>query len=298
METAASSPIAITQESLKLFGTLVNTSNRSFLEVDSSLPWVDGVDKSIMPKRAEHAWIYGTKYWDMLTDDQRSELLWLETGRDITAFIKLERFLPVLYVGYINKYQNALPKEIYDYLMIFSKEEIVHTLIFKKYMKMAELPMIVDPESPYQAFIGVVNDLPPIYGIFFTLIVEWAAELNAMYITQHEDAEPFTKRMMRAHHVEEVRHIAFGKRIVEAHFANATPEEHESLVKLFSSIVSGVYSEITYNRMIGEYTSFKFPISKDDKDAISEVRNSDHNRALNVLRFSEMNDWLATLGIK
>src|SRR3569623_2995363 len=117
MQTTTS-PILATDENLRVFGNLVATSNRSYMEVESALPWSNGVDRSIAPKRREHSWIYGTRYWDMLNEDQQLELLWLENGRDVTAFIKLERFLPVLYVGYINKYRDALPKEIYDYLMI------------------------------------------------------------------------------------------------------------------------------------------------------------------------------------
>ena len=151
------------------------------------------MDKTVAPKRAEHSWIYGSRYWHMLTAEQRHELLWLETGRDVTAFIKLERFLPVLYVGLINKHGDTMPKEIYDYMLIFSKEEIVHTLMFKRFMAAAKLPMIQDAESPYKSFIENVNSMPPADGIMFTLVVEWAAELNAVICTQYEGCKSITK---------------------------------------------------------------------------------------------------------
>lgn len=293
-----SSPIVVSEANLKLIDTLVSTSHRSSLEVEFGLPWEQGVDKSIAPKRPEHAWLYGTRFWDQLSPAEQHELLWLENGRDVTAFIALERFLPVLYVGYINKYGPTLPREIYDYLMIFSKEEIVHTMIFKRYMKVAGLPLIQDPESPYKEFIAQVMELPPIYGIFFTLIVEWAAELNAMHLTQFDEAEPFTKRMMRAHHVEEVRHIAFGKRLVEDYIAQASPEELQKIRSIFMPIAQGVYAELTYNRLMGNYTSFKFPVAHDDQAAIDEIRNSPHNKELNAIRFREMNEWLGKLWLQ
>jgi hypothetical protein len=292
-----SSPILASEDNLRVYSNLVAASHRSYLEVESALPWANGIDKSIAPKRAEHSWIHGTRYWDMLTEAQRLELLWLETGRDVTAFIKLERFLPVLYVGYINKFRDALPKPIYDYLMIFSKEEIVHTLIFKRYMKLGQLPLIQDPDSPYKNFIAVVNDISPVFGIFFTLIVEWAAELNAVFLTQFEGAEPMTQKLFREHHMEEVRHIAFGKRIVEDYVAQATEEQMDKLRQQFVPIVKGVYDEITYNRMIGNFTSFAFPVGCDDTDAIAEIRNSAHNREINKQRFHEMDTWLEKIGV-
>lgn len=295
---AKQAPILSTPDNLKLYGTLVSTSNRSSLEVDIALPWANGIDKAVLPKRAEHSWIYGTRYWDMLTDEQKHELLWLENGRDVTAFIKLERYLPILYVGYILKYRDELPKEIYDYLLIFSKEEIVHTMMFKRYMKLAQLPMIMDPESPFKAFLAVVGDMKPVFGIFFTLVLEWAAELNAVHLSQYEGCEPLTKRMFREHHVEEVRHIAFGKRIVEDFFEQGDPEEVARIREQFKPIVQGVYDEITFNRMMEDFTSFKFPVSKDDKEAIQEIRTSEHNRKLNAVRFKDLNDWLAKLGFE
>ncbi|MDR2154576.1 MAG: diiron oxygenase [Burkholderiaceae bacterium] len=277
----------------KFIGTLVNSSNRSSMEVDSVLPWSKGIEKSMAPKRAEHCWIYGTKYWDMLTPEQRHELMWLETGRDITAFIKLERFLPVLYVGFINRYRNALFKEIYDYMLIFSKEEIVHTMMFRRFMKLGNLPFIQDAESPSKSFLEDISSIPPIYGVMFTLVVEWAAELNALMCTQYEGCEPLTKKMFYEHHLEEVRHIAFGKRLVESYIGQASSDDRIKFSATFRPIVEGVYNEITYNRLIGQFTSFNFPIGPDDREAIAEVRNSEHNQKINKIKFKEMNKWLA-----
>jgi hypothetical protein len=292
-----SNPIYASAGNLKSIHSLVNSSNRSSMEVDTVLPWATGVDRTMAPKRPEHCWIYGTKYWDMLNAEQQHELMWLETGRDVTAFIKLERFLPVLYVGFINRYRDALPKEIYDYMLIFSKEEIVHTLMFRRFMNDASLPLVQDSESPYKSFIESINSIPPIYGIMFTLVVEWAAELNAIMCTQYEGCEPMTKKMFREHHLEEVRHIAFGKRLVEDYVSQASAQEHEKFNEVFKPIVSAVYAEITYNRLIGQFTSFDFPVSPDDRVAINEIRESEHNQKLNEIKFKEMNKWLAEIGM-
>ena len=183
-------------------------------------------------------------------------------------------------------------------MLIFSKEEIVHTLMFKRYMKMNGLPLIMDPDSPYKAFLEVVNEIPPVYGILFTLLVEWAAELNAMHLTQHDGVESFTRQMFRAHHLEEVRHIGFGKRLVEDHMAQASDDEKQRVRGMFLPIIDGIYKEITFNRMIGDHTSFAFPVHKDDAAAIAEVRETEHSRRLNQERFRDMNRWLEALGLQ
>lgn len=298
MQAAAlTNPFQASPANLKSIGSLVSSSNRGSMEVDTVLPWATGIDKTMAPKRPEHSWIYGTRYWDMLTPEQRHELLWLETGRDVTAFIKLERFLPVLYVGLINRYRDALPKEIYDYMLIFSKEEIVHTLMFRRFMKFGRLPLIQDSESPYKSFIESIASIPPIYGVMFTLVVEWAAELNAMLCTQYDGCEPFTRKMFREHHLEEVRHIAFGRKLVEDYVAQAGVEERAKFKATFRPIVNGVYDEITYNRMIGNFTSFPFPVGPEDREAMAEIRRSEHNQQINKAKFKEMDAWLAEIEV-
>lgn len=295
--TALSNPFHASPGNLRSIATLVNTSNRGSMELDTVLPWATGTDRKQAPKHLEHSWIYGTKYWDMLTPEQQHELMWLETGRDVTAFIKLERFLPVLYVGLINKFRHGLPKEIYDYMLIFSKEEIVHTLMFRRFMKANNLPYIADTESPYKAFIENLANIPPIYGVMFTLVVEWAAELNAMICTQYDGCEPFTRKMFREHHLEEVRHIAFGRKLCEDFVAQASAEERAKFKATFRPIANAVYDEITYNRLIGNFTSFRFPVGPEDREAIAEIRGSEHNRELNKVRFREMETWLVEIGV-
>jgi hypothetical protein len=71
----------------------------------------------------------------------------------------------------------------------------------------------------------------------------------------------------------------------------------DKLRQQFVPIVKGVYDEITYNRMIGNFTSFAFPVGCDDTEAIAEIRNSAHNREINKQRFHEMDTWLEKIGV-
>jgi len=218
---AEQNPIILASENLAKVQTLINASHRSPMDLATVLPWSDSIDFDKPPKIERGSWIYGTPYWDALSDQQRRELLWKEVARDVSMFIWLEQTLPPLYIGYINRHPFSMSPEVYEYLMIFSKEEITHTLMFRRYMKMAGLELFQPPVGTYAQFIAQLPSMHPVIGILFTLMLEWVAEENAMFLTQDDSVEPLTRKMFHKHHIEEARHIAFGKRVAENFFSKA-----------------------------------------------------------------------------
>lgn len=291
-------PLRLSEEDRAKVGVLIRASHRSPMSLEEVLPWTDGIDKSKLPKREDGCWIYGTEPWKTLNADQQRELLWKELARDISMFIWLEQSLPPLYVGYINKYPFGLHPEVYEYLMIFSKEEITHTLMFRRYMKMAGLPLFSPPKGFYAQFTHQLPTLHPAVGILSTLMIEWAAELNVMYLTQRDEVDPLTRAMFHAHHMEEARHIAFGKRVIESFFASAPDEVLASIRAQFAQTYRSYKNEITFNCDIASHTSFPFPIDVSDADAVAQVRNSENNLRLNAERFGEIDRWFEKLGIQ
>lgn len=276
---------------------LIGNSHDKPMDFNTVLPWENGVDKGLLPKKPEHSWIYGTAHYDALTDVQRHEVLWLENARDVSMFITLEQTLPPLYMGYINAYSGQLSPEIYEYLMIFSKEEIVHSLVFKRYMKLANLPIFSPPDNLHEMLMVHVPKMQPVAGIMTTLIIEWVAELSAMYLSQNDEVDPFTREMNYQHHIDESRHIAFGRWVGESFFEKAPEPEAMKIRYLIQTLMGNLIPQFTYNPEIATYTSFKFPISVDDKEQIDLVRNSPANSALNEKRFAPLYAWLKKLEI-
>lgn len=220
-------PIVLDGKRQKTVRTLINASHRKLLFLDQVVDWEKGIDFSKPPKVAESSWIYGTPYWDALTEAQRNEVLWLETGRDVSYFIWLEQTLPELYVGYVNKYHGVLSDDVREYLMVFSREEIVHTLMFRRYLEKANLRLWSHPENipNYSLFERQLAGKHPVYGICWNLLIEWFAELNSIFQTQTDGIDPLTRQMFKEHHLEEVRHIAFAKTICENYF-EAAPKKN------------------------------------------------------------------------
>lgn len=286
-------PIVLNDKSHKTVQTLINASHRNLLQLDTIVPWAEGVDLSKPPKIEETGWLYGTPYWDALNAEQRNEVLWLETARDVSYFIWLEQALPELYVGYVNKYHGHLSDDVREYLMIFSREEIVHTLMFRRYLEAAKLPMWSHPETipNFSNFERQLSGKHPVYGIIWNLLIEWFAELNSIYQTQHDVIDPLTRTMFREHHTEELRHITFARHVAENYFANASADEVAGVSEFFRKGYVFLLNEYTYMPEIARFTSFEFPIAADDTEKIKEIRNSPNNLRLNEVRFRDVREW-------
>lgn len=274
---------------------LIERSHAAPMDFNTALPWENGVDLQQLPKPLTQSWIYGTSYFDALTATQQHELLWKETARDVSMFITLEQTLPQLYMGYVTTYPAALSPEITDYLMVFSKEEIVHTMVFQRYMKSAGLPLFVPAEGLFDLLTKQLPAMPPVAGVICTLIIEWVAELAAMHASQSEQIEPLTRAMFYNHHVDESRHIAFGRWIAESYFDTASPEQTLRTRQLIQGVLARLIPQFTYNPEIAHHTSFRFPIQPDDTAAIDTVRNSAANQQLNQQRFAPLFRWLQQL---
>lgn len=290
-------PIALSDESRDKVLTLIKASHRDPMDLESVLPWKEGIDFGRPPKLERGCWIYATPYWDALSETQRRELLWKEIARDVSMFIWLEQTLPPLYIGYINRFPFELSPEVYEYLMIFSREEITHTLMFRRYMKLAGLELFQPPSGAYAAFVNQLPGMHPVVGILWTLMIEWTAELNVMYLTQDTGLEPLTRKMFHEHHIEEVRHIAFGKRVVENFFNTVPTSQLDAIRANIAPSFRHLKREVTFNSEVALHTSFSFPIAPGEDEKIAAVRNSDNNQQLNNERFAEIDRWFLQLGI-
>lgn len=284
------------EESKHLFTRIINTSHRKYIDLNSFLPWEGGVDKTRPPKDMNQLWIHGTRWADELTDEQKLETAWLETARDASMFIHLEHVIPTVYSGYVADYREDLDPLVYEYLMIFSREELTHIMAFQRYLKLAELPWFPRPGS-YAELSQKLPKMRPEIGILFTLLIEWTAELAVVHGTQGEAVDPLTRTLFREHHVEEIRHIAFGKKIGEEYFERAPAPEAAQTREHLRNLIHGMHRVYNYNPDIARFTSFDFPIRTDDEAAIAAVQTSEANEALNAVRFKEIRAWCKDVGI-
>lgn len=273
---------------------LITSSHDSHMDLNSVLDWSKGIDRSIAPKRADHCSIYGTRHWDALTEEQRLEVLWQENAQAASQFIWLEEALGPLFVRLLHKHHGRVPEPIREYMMIFSKEEIVHTQMFRRYLKLAGLPVYGSPEIQY--FIEELVQYPPVVGILCVYLGEAIAE-EAVMRQDGPGIEPLSKQLFMEHHKEEARHLAFGRWICESFFETAGPEAKGKIGFLVRAFMSSLVPEFTYSEEISEHLKFDIGINPEDKEEIQRVRLSPNNRRLNQERWGGLLAWIKRLGL-
>ncbi|HEY1750190.1 MAG TPA: diiron oxygenase [Caulobacteraceae bacterium] len=275
-----------------MFRKLINASHKTYIDLETLVPWSTGVDRRKPPKALDQLWIAGTPYADALDEAQRLEVAWLEVARDASMFIHLEHVIPEMYCAYVSRGRGAFDPLVYEYLMLFAREELTHIMAFHRYLKVAGLPWYAPPGAgSYAEFAAKLPQLRPEIGIIFIMLIEWTAELAVMHATQSREIEPITRKLFRAHHSEEVRHLKFGIAIGDGYFESAPPEEADEVRRNMGRLVQGLHAVFSFNPQIADYTSFEFPVRPDDAEAIRSVQQSEHNRALNAVRFKELYDW-------
>ena len=286
--------VSLNEDKTKQLGKLIEKSYDSYMDLNTILPWELGVNRSIAPKREDHSWIYGTEYWDRLTPEQRLELLWIENAQTPAAFIWLEEGLSPLFIRLLHNFNGQFPEPIREYMMVFCKEEIVHTQMFRRYLKVAGLPRFKRPQ--FMDFVVDVEKMHPIVGILITFLLEATAEEQAMR-QEGPGIDPLTRQLYFEHHREEARHLAFGRWICESFCETAPPQVKMMIGTALRATMSISMPRFTYNPEISEYLSFDLGIDPNDQALIDRIRRSPNNQRLNEERYGSMLAWIKKLGL-
>jgi hypothetical protein len=274
----------------------VDRSYTDYVDILKDIDWQMGVDRSRFPKRPETCWLFGTAHWSKLSSAQQLDVAWNEMGRDVSMFIWLEQLIPPLFVGYVNRHESTLHPSVRDYLMIFCKEEILHTLMFRKYLSLAGLPLFAPIPRLFELFESRLPRLPPLHGIALTHIGETLAELGAMYNTDFTEVDPLTRKVIREHHREEARHIAFGRLLIESQLENK-PDEIAELRPLVELFLTPLIEQYNYDIELDQWVTEGTPLPLADSPQIALVRNSQNNRRLTQERFGSLFRWLQRWGL-
>jgi P-aminobenzoate N-oxygenase AurF len=277
--------------------SLTEHSHSNHINLNTSLRWTESVDRNRWPKRPEACWIYGTPAWDALTQAQRLELAWAETARDVSMFIWLEQALPPLYMGYINKQRHLLQDYLKDYLLVFSKEEIVHIQVFRRYMALTDLAGFNSPEGFYELYVEQLPQLPPVIGMLATLLVEWVAESTAVHAIASKTVEPLTRQMFLLHHREELRHISFAKWVISSLIAEMPTAERMGIRAFTEPVIDRVIRQSAVNREIALHVPFDLGFTYDDEAAVEAARCSANNLRINGERYGPVLTWLRQTGL-
>ncbi len=218
----------------QLASRLTTASRRKFWDVYSSFTWPEQLQTDAWCMSPELISIHGTPAFDALDEAQQKRLALFEVGNFFSLVLQGER---PLVQGLVHRlYLRKTGREVTEYLHHFVDEENKHMIMFGEFC---------------HRYIGKVYPekklaLPREYAkgeeevAFFckVMVVEELGDYYNVALTRDERVEPFVREVNRVHHVDEARHLAFGRRYLADLFAEAAKEwSAETLVGFRSWLV-------------------------------------------------------------
>lgn len=249
---------------------LNHASEKHQMNLVTTHPWDEKYDSKVLMKKTENISIYGTRYWDLATEDEKLRLAKQETGVLWNTFIVFENLVTEYYLKIINHESLLEFPDIIEYMHHFCKEEIVHAMVFRKAMKHFEIepfPVAQNLKDFYMDNASMAEF--PLKAIYMTIMIEWFAENTAVGDMRANDLSPLAKAIAIEHHKEEARHIEWGKQMVKE-FAERIPEFLPEAREYTPFWMRTLLDMSTCNPETYERVGFKHP-DFEDREAIFEA---------------------------
>ncbi|MBX3627664.1 MAG: diiron oxygenase [Rhizobacter sp.] len=196
METASELAVRLTKASRKKHWDVYNT-----------FEWPEALDANAWYMPPELISLYGTPAWDALTEEQQKRLSLYELGNFFSLVLQGER---PLVAGLVDRlYAKGNTTSVNEYLHHFVDEENKHMVMFGEFCnryvgKVYPEKKIILPreyakgeeEVAFYCKVMVVEEL----GDFYNLAIE-----------KDERCDALVREVNKVHHIDEARHLAFGR---------------------------------------------------------------------------------------
>ncbi len=261
---------------------LIASSEKRSMSTLHDHPWDEPVTDSPYLRKRERISIYGTEYWDKAREEEIQRLSMEETITWWSAFIHLESLVVEYYMRQLNNGAfNDLPAVIRDYMTHFIKEELVHTLVFKKsiaYYGSEIYPMPDFLRSFYDDNAGTGKY--PLMAVYLTMIIEWIADQYQRLDVDAEYVHPMAKKVVHEHWKEEMRHIKWGQTMIK-NLIHTDPEFKCHAQELTPVYVRQLIDQGVTNIDCFDRVGFSDPAFKDTETLLDTVLYSEHRQKLN-----------------
>jgi hypothetical protein len=191
-----------------LAARLTQASRRQLWDVHTHFAWPERLDETAWWMPPELISLYGTPTWDGLDQAARLRLSRYEIGNFFSLVLQGER---PLVQGLIHRIHGKSGTwDITDYLHHFVDEENKHMVMFGEFCR--RYVGKVYPEKKIalsRKFAPGEEDI-----VFFckVMVVEEYGDYYNVAIERDERVDPTVREVNRVHHVDEARHLAFGRR--------------------------------------------------------------------------------------
>jgi len=186
---------------------LTGASRRKAWDVYSAFNWTASLEAGRWCMPPELISIYGTPAYEALGDEQKKRLSLFEIGNFFSLVLQGER---PLVQGLVHRlYLNSSSREITEYLHHFVDEENKHMVMFGEFCN--RYIGKVYPEKKIALAREYAKGEEEVAFFCKVMVVEELGDFYNVLIERDERVAPLVRELNRVHHIDEARHLAFGR---------------------------------------------------------------------------------------
>ncbi|MEZ4280427.1 MAG: diiron oxygenase [Myxococcota bacterium] len=207
---------------------MTRASKKFFYDPSTKLDWPEHLDASEWTMSPELVSLYGTELWASMSEAEQKKLSFYETGGFFSLVLNGER--PLLEGMSHRLYTLEKDLEVTEYMHHFLDEENKHMMMFSTYCRKYLGKIYPEKKIPVARPMAKGED----DIAFFTkvLVVEELSDYYNVFMSDDDRLAKICRDLNRAHHVDEARHIHFGREYLkglwERHASGWTQAEIDS----------------------------------------------------------------------
>ena len=204
---------------------LTRASRKKFWDVYNAFSWPDALVADAWYMPPELVSLHGTAAYDALDDAQRRRLSLYELGNFFSLVLQGER---PLVQGLVHRlYSKSNTPQITEYLHHFVDEENKHMVMFGEFCN--RYIGKVYPEKKISLPREYAKGEEEVAFFCKVMVVEELGDYYNLEIEKDERVDPLVRELNRVHHIDEARHLAFGRSYLSEVFERFRPgwsDEH------------------------------------------------------------------------
>ncbi|GAA2516102.1 diiron oxygenase [Streptomyces levis] len=269
-------------------GRLLDSAATLSFDPLTEVDWETPLDKDFHGASPEWSTLYGTSYWNELTEAQRKELTRQEAASVASTGIWFEMILQQLILRDV--YAKDPTDETVQWALTEIADECRHSIMFARGAKKLGAPAYRPPRLAIElgrAFKTLAFGEAAYAAI---LVAEEVLDVMQRDWMRDERVVPFVRTINNIHVVEESRHMKFAREETRRHLAKTGPVRRH-----IHAFVIAVAAYVIVTSMVNK--SVYAHAGLDAERALAEARANEHHKAMMRSSCAGLMEFLASAGL-
>jgi hypothetical protein len=208
---------------------MTRASQKFFYDPTAKLEWPKEFDRNDWAMTPELISLYGTPAWDEMSEQQQKNLSFFEAAGFYSLILNGERPLLEGMSHRIYTFEKSL--DVTEYMHHFMDEENKHMMMFSGYLRRYVGKVYPEKKIAFaREFAKGGEDLSFLAKV---LVVEELSDYYNIMMAADERLPQITRDLNRVHHVDEARHVRFGREYIKHQWERFTPDWSEEEVAAY-----------------------------------------------------------------